>query len=587
MTRRCKMIAALLLALSIVLPAAAEMPTTQVPLRHWVYDLLDRWETAGHIEYVFDHTRPYTRREVAAYLDPVFALADSAPERLTGHDRDWLRYCATEFEAELRDAGVLDGPPPATNRFLAVREYGPFRILPDFLYANNRNLAAIERPDFAIYGDLVAQASRYREVGQGDSVLTTTHLSNGLRFRGGLGERLGFAFMLMDNHIERDPGFPPLEVFSESGWPYRTIRSDVSLDYNENAAYLTYADRYVTLMFGRDYNQWGAGKRGQMMLSTNAPLYDQFKVTVRYGRFKYTHLTAFLQYIEPEARRSIKASENLDVFWSGNRLEVYLGRGVQLGLSESVVYGNQSLDPGYLNPLAFYKSIEHFNGDRDNGALGADLAWRVRPGLKVYGELYVDDLTTGKLGSDWYGNKFGHQAGLFWVDPFRLAGVDLLAEYARIKPYVYSHTVQDYNKYKHYDTMLGHAIGPNSDDWFLRLRYAPTRRLRLQVDWERYRHGGNVRNEAGEVIRNVGGDADLPFRNGDNPDAVFLDGERVERGACGGSVQYELFRHTFLTAQLHRVTRGGGGSETSFFLRMSHSFGQRDESVRPFRPAVR
>lgn len=575
---RCR-IFHVLTGLWILLSGYIAAQTVNVPLSHWVYDVLERWETRGYIDNVYDHTRPYTRTETAEYIAQVLERYRQQPERFTGFDRQYLEYCAEEFAEELQ---ALKAPLPKrtdVNRFRRLRRVPPLSyILPGFVYHNNRNFLSRTWGEFSIFLDPVLHYSQYQSLTAEGTLTRTTRMSNGLLFRGSLGSKVGFYFNLTDNHVTRNVKFPVLEIFEESGWPWLTNRTGESIDFDENAAYLMVTHKYFSLQFGRDYNRWGGGHTGQLVLSTNAPIYDQIKLTVRYWRFKFTHITAFVNYIAPEARRSVKLIDPVDVYWAGNRLEVYLGRGVQLGVSESIIYGNQSLKPGYMNPLAFFKSLEHFYGDRDNGALSFDLAWRIRPGIKIFGEWFIDDITTTRLGTRWFGNKFGWQGGLLLVDPFRLPGTDVLVEYTRIKPYVYSHTFRDYNKYKHVDTILGHYIGPNSDDWYVRLRHFFHRRLRVQLELEAYRHGSNPPD------RNVGGDPDRPHRAGDADEVIFLDGIRVKRTAFGGEVRYELLRNTFLVARLHRIT-GAERAYTAFALRIGYNFGHREEVLRPFEVA--
>lgn len=570
------------LFLALLLVTAGYSQTVYVPLSHWIYPAIERWEAQGLIEYAFDHTRPFTRVETAEYIASAYRNRAGSAE-LANSDRQFLEYAAQEFAEELQPLMGDDLPARQVNRLREVAKSPVFdRLLPDIFYRNNRNFLSTKQTDFRIDADLIGQFSQSRILLDNDTLATETEWSSGALFHGSIGTYLGFYFMLVDNHPSRDPGYPLLEVLEESGLPYHTIKQSESFDYDENAAYLNLSHKYFNLMFGRDYNQWGAGHSGQMMLSTNAPIYDQVKLTVRYGRFKYTHMTAWLQYIAPEARVSIKAVEPVDVFWAGNRFEVYLGKGIQLGLAENIVYGDQSLKPGYLNPLAFYKSMEHYYGDRDNGALAIDLAWRFRPGMQAYGEWFLDDLTSGKIGTDFFGNKFGFQGGFFWVNPLTVGGSDLRVEYTRIKPYVYTHSVEDYNKYKHYDTVLGHRIGPNSDLWHINLRYFPHRRLMLQGQFENYRHGSNPDD------RNVGGDPDLPFRfNVDNRSVTFLDGEKVTRRQLALQARFELLRNTYLSAELGQIRATEGDSEAFYGLQFRHNFGQRDESLHYYQPARR
>ena len=564
--------------------SALSAQTVNVPLSHWIYDLLERWETQGYVDNVYDHTRPYSREEVADYLTQVYRAYQRNPEPFSRYDVQYLEYCATEFAEELARQPGNVSVTPSKNRFQPVRETRPISyLIPDIVYRNNRNFFSANHGEFYIYVDPVLQYSRYETLLISDTLATTTRMSNGFLLRGSLGNHLGFYFNLTDNHFSRKPGYPLLQVLEESGFPYHTPRKSESFDVDENIAYLNVTYKYFSFLFGRDYNQWGAGHRGQMMMSTNAPVYDQLKLTVRYWRFKYTHITAFLQYIPPEGRKNIKAFDPIDVYWAGNRLEMYLGKGIQLGLSQAIIYGNQSLKLGYMNPAAFFKSLEHYYGDRDNSSLGADIAWRVYPGIKLFGEWFIDDITTTKLGSKFFGNKFGFQGGVFWVNPLRIAGSDVLLEYTRIKPYVYSHSVQDYNKYKQYDTVLGHFIGPNSDNLFVRLRYSPHRRMQFEFTLERYRHGQNPPD------RNVGGDADLPFRFGlDNRQVTFLDGIRIERTVFGGETRYELLRNTFMTLRLRQIRSNLTNQNFSLFsVRLSYNFGYRPEIMPSYEISTR
>jgi hypothetical protein len=557
--------------------------TVNVPLTHWVYDLLERWETRGFIENTFGHTKPFSRDEVAEYLNEVFQKYSEDASQFSSIDEQFLRCCASEFSEELQKFAADLPDYSKTNRFHLFRETKPISsIWPKFLYSNNRNLLSIKHKELSFYADPLAQISSEDYLSATDTINTLHRISNGFLFRGGLGNNIGFYFMLTDNHISRNPDFHPTEVIEESGLPYLQFGGDEAADFDENVTYLTFKHKYFYLLYGRDYNQWGVGHRGNLMLSTNAPIYDQIKLVVRYWKFKVTHITAAIQYVSPRARNSIKRFNPIDVYWAGNRFEFYMGKGIQIGFAESIIYGNRSLQIGYLNPLAFFKSIEHYYGDRDNGAISFDAEWRILRGMKIYGEWFIDDIITTKLGSKWFGNKFGYQAGIFVVDPLNISGVDILLEYSRVKPYVYSHSVHDYNKYKHYDTLLGHYIGPNSDDWLARLRFYPHRRLRLQLDFENYRHGqDDLENDI-----NVGGDPDYPYRfDVDAGDAPFLAGKRIYRTVAGGEIQYELLRNFFLNLKLHQIKSDQVKSETLYSFQVKFNFGYRNESLGYFEPA--
>lgn len=531
---------------------------------------------------VFNNTRPFTRAEMGEYIGQVIRTYQDRPEEFSRVDLEQLRYLTLEFQEELNKKSVLTGEQGWHPRLQKIFRRPPLNRIHKWVYSNNRNALSYHYREFNLYADPVLSYSSQQLWDPEKKRYHRSRLSNGFLFRGNLGNHVGFYFNLTDNHVQDgrwENQKVPYEVLEESGWPFLTRGENGSIDFDENAAFITFRYKYFYLLYGRDYNQWGVGHNGNLMLSTNAPLYDQIKMAIRYWRFKYTHITAFLQYIPPPARISMKTEPYTRVYWSGNRLELDMGAGLQVGFSEAIVYGDRPLQIGYLNPLSFFKSLEHYYGDRDNGALGADLEWRIISGIKIFGEWFIDDITTTKLGTDFYGNKFGWQGGLLLVNPFHIPDIDLLVEYSRIKPYVYSQSFRDYNKYKQYDTILGHYIGPNSDDWFVRLQKRFSKFLQVGVEYERYRHGSNPKQ------RNVGGDPDHPHQAGDPVQAPFLDGIPIEHESWGLSLQYELVRNLFGEFRFRRFRAGDAQWENMVSWRISFNFGYRDERLRNVFPA--
>jgi hypothetical protein len=555
--------------------------TVSVPLSHWAYDAVERWEIQGFIPAVFNGSRPMTRQEMAEYVSQAWQSYQRTPEKFTRVDLQQLNYLTLEFKQELSPQDTPDHYELFHPRLQKLFQETPLKVLNRIFYPNFRNLIALNHNAFNLYIDPVLSYTVQQKMDEETGKYQVNRISNGLQFYGNLGSFVGFYFDLTDNHVtdDRYEGTRiPFEVWEESGWPYLTRRDNGKFEFDDNVAYLSFNYKYFYVSYGREYNAWGVGHSGNMLLSENSTLYDQIKLVVRYWRFKFTHITAFLQYISPEGRESIKNQPHIDQYWSGNRLEFDAGKGVQIGLSEAVVYGDRSLQTGYLNPISFFKSVEHYYGDRDNGVLGIDAEWRIFNGLKVYGEWFIDDITTTKLGTKWYGNKFGWQFGTLVVNPLWLKNSDILAEYSRIKPYVYSHNVEDYNKYKHYDTILGHYIGPNSDLVFLRFRKRFSKFLMVSLEYQKYRHGSNTEDF------NAGGDPDRGRGNEDSTESTFLDGIRKTQESYGVSLQYEFIRNLFLVVHYRRINFQAFQPENLVSLRLSLNFGYRNEEIRHIFP---
>ena len=65
------------------------------------------------------------------------------------------------------------------------------------------------------------------------------------------------------------------------------------------------------------------------------------------------------------------------------------------------------------------------------------------PSIHAVWEFLIDDISFGKLGTAFYGNELAGQIGLLAVDPLDLPNTQVVLEYTRIDPYVYSHRLNE------------------------------------------------------------------------------------------------------------------------------------------------
>ena len=143
---------------------------------------------------------------------------------------------------------------------------------------------------------------------------------------------------------------------------------------------------------------------------------------------------------------------------------------------------------------------------------------------------------------DNYRNKTAYQLGLFWYEAFTLNDLTLVAEYTKIRPYVYTHN-NPKNTYTGWGVNLGHPIGPNADELFSRLSYDVNDWIRVSLDYRYIRRGENVYDTSGTLIKNVGGDIDISHGPvPENETAIFLDGIRINNNIFTAAVRVEPFR---------------------------------------------
>ncbi|HEB84730.1 MAG TPA: hypothetical protein ENI92_06965, partial [Bacteroidetes bacterium] len=312
------------------------------------------------------------------------------------------------------------------------------------------------------------------------------------------------------------------------GWA--SLRGEKSTYYEDLTGGITLQHGPLMVLFGRDRVRWGPGRRGDLLLSGESSPLLQFRLSVRFGpSVQFTSLAGALHawpevadtlYTAPSGRlrRSLD-----DKYLSAHRLEIALSRGLSVGLSEAVVYGERALSLSYLNPVSVYFSDEHDQGDQDNVILGVDARIDPAAGVSAWGELILDDFRFAKLGSSYFGNKVGWLGGAALAGPGGILPVEVGAEYAGLRPFVYSH-VFPINTFKQWNAPLGLQLQPNSDRTSFWAEWWPLASLSAALEAELIRHGENG-YENGEWL-NAGGDIDLPHREIDPEEAAFLGGLR-------------------------------------------------------------
>ncbi len=329
--------------------------------------------------------------------------------------------------------------------------------------------------------------------------------TRGLEARGMINQKLGFYTYLADNQarfpsyvnskIHSQQGAIPGEgwniPFGEQGWDYFTARGYIAFQ----------ATRNIGLQFGQDRNFTGYGKRS-LVLSDFSNNYLFLKVNTRIGRFHYQNM--FARLVDFPLRtfggRMFDAK-----YMASHTLSVNLSSRFQLGFFENVVFGRsdtnsqRGLDPHYLNPVIFYRAVEHHIGDPDKVAIGLNWRWIAGHRTAFYGQVYVDDFHIGDLRNDLdsmlvymglrserkyedyasFRNKFAFQAGMQWVDVLGIDNLDMRLEGNWVRPFTYSHFDVDGSglrpaaSYTHYSQTLGHPLGANFRELVLENRYQP------------------------------------------------------------------------------------------------------------------
>jgi hypothetical protein len=547
-----------LLKTAIIALAAWGSTTAQVenvPVSNQVYEFIDRLGVRGVLPSASSTMVPMSRGAVAGLL----RVASERRADLSSAEAAYLDKFMREFAHDLSAPASTEAAGPDTAIRPADWEpAGLFNGSPAGEFFSDREKYLYYYVDSSVSLFLEFLGSLEYRAGNGDTydgaeAALETH---GFRARGTIKNRLGYYAQVTNGTLWGDHDFalddPRLRSnfkFNENNSPY--------FDFAE--AYLRADLSWFNLEFGREYLRMGTGYSDRLILTDNAPALDMLKLDAHYGavRYQFVHGSVLM---EPAFTAGLPDDDPLryvNKYVAFHRLEVSAFNILNAAFSEGVVYNRTAPEWAYLNPLIFLKSAEHSLQDRDNTMLALDLELFPFDGYKFYGGLFVDDVDFSKIGTDWWGNQFGAQGGTYVADVAGIRDVDLNVEYTRIDPFVYTNRITG-NAYTNGEFGLGHRIGPNSDEWLVRVVVRPTASLRGSIGFRNGRHGANV-VEDGVLVYNAGGDILAGHRAEDGDSVTFLGGILTTTRSVEVRAWYEPVTNlTFAGEYVHRSLETGG-----------------------------
>ena len=509
-------IIAFITLLSGCMPRSIGAQSIYVPLEHWVYDLIDKLEIKGNISIALNDTRPMTRDDVIKTLQSI-------------ENEALLNRIEKQQISQLKQAWYMDwkqDSPKNTrwNKLSRSRYVDPW--LPDLILSDGVHILAARTGPLKLYANPVI--IRSRRYATADTLQKTEYEfsdGNGFVLWGTIGS---FSFF-SDVRDTRDYGNRSYPQGNSTAFGLGFVQgSKGQMYHDETTAYVTYHNTNLDIMYGKAKNQWGPGRTGQLMLSDAATSYDQIKLQLSLPRLKYTSMLAWLKHYTPEYYAGNAQTKLL----AAHRIEFTPWNWLELGLQESVVYSGRTFEPAYLNPVMFFRSAEHYLGDQDNALMGLTVNFKIPRRIRIYSELLIDDLTTGKLGTGYYGNKYAYLLGLRHVEPFSIPNLAIIAEYVRIRPWVYSHK-QTITSYQHFNTPMGYRTGPHAQSMTVNFSYTPHYRMGLNIEYKTFSKFGNSE-------LNTGGDMNRPAVQGDPLYINFGDGVKTLTSSICLNVSYQF-----------------------------------------------
>ncbi|MBI4720287.1 MAG: hypothetical protein HY770_03500 [Chitinivibrionia bacterium] len=445
---------------------AAEPGREFLPPEHWAYEALGRFEALGLCG--LPSEKPYSRPQVIDMVRSIDEAIAAAGRALSTRDAFELERLHSEF------SGIA-------SRFDPGARYDP-------------PVVALSDTSLRLEGDVDLALAPARQPFQDE---TDVFLKSRPGLKLHVGSRLTY-------EMRYDLTFGPERGDrARNEKPSRREKSFKGLTSLYERSYAVYQTRRITLVFGREYIDWGPSDWGNLLVSRTAGSLDQLQVRIR---FRNVNLSAVHAPLSTAGSRRLAA----------HRLEVRLKR-LLVGISESVIYSGRGFDPVYAFPIASYYANQFNERGDDNILWSVDLKCRLRNALVLYGSLLIDDFQFER--DDGTPDKLGFDIGgtLALSRPVPLT---LKVRYRYVDIYTYTHRdsanahVAGFGLPGAGDPLLGGYPGPDTDSWRAEIRAFPRPDLPVTLGLSGLRRG------EGNDFR--------AFNPGDDPNPSFPSGV-VER----------------------------------------------------------
>ncbi|MFB6319340.1 hypothetical protein [Saccharicrinis sp. FJH54] len=437
-----------------------------------IYAFLDEMANAKLIV-VNGAVKPWSRKTVAKLLLQVEAQKQNLSPRQTKELNWYLREYQNDISSNTRQKGDIDLYRPQKNTSFSLHPIG-------FYYGDSVSQLAV-KPVWGINYFFNDNGSIY-------------HRWGGAEAYGSRGS-WGFYASLRDNH-ESQAISKPVYLTRRTGGNYK------ALDYSEMLGGITYQKDWLTIGLVKDFYTVGTNYAGSNIISDRAPSFAHIKLRLTpwdWFEFNYMHGWLISNVIDSAHSYILNDGIRRDVmhkkYIATNMFTFRPWKTLNLSLGNSVVYSDYQVNPGYLIPFLFYKSVDHSNNSTDgvgknvgqNSSMFFDIGYRGIEHVHLYHVQFIDELKIARWTSQEEHNFYSTKTGVM-VSNWPFEDLFFTVEYTKTVPVTYQHDIAT-TTYESNGYNFGSYMRDNADVLFLELRLHPARNLNITANYTVERKG--------------------------------------------------------------------------------------------------
>ena len=302
---------------------------------------------------------------------------------------------------------------------------------------------------------------------------------------------------LRDNYQTEILSKPTYFTQSEGGNYKSDVTNPKGGDYSEMRGGVVWGWKWGSLGLVKDQIQWGTNYHGATIFSGRTPSFAMVKLymkPVEWFELNYYHGWLVSEVVDSSRSYTTTNGDFRTVFRdkyiAANIMTFLPVRGISFSLGNSIIYSDIKVQPAFLIPVMFFKSIDHtLNHDveNENSQMFFDLSVRRIKNLHLYSTIFFDEFSITRITTrkrhNFVSQKYGARLSNW---PIRNTAITL--EYTLTNPLVYKHRVPtttfETNKFN-----LGNYLRDNSDEIYGAIDIKPFRGFLIRAEVTYARHG--------------------------------------------------------------------------------------------------
>lgn len=439
-----------------------------------IYNFLDELASI-HVIRINSTVKPYPRTTIAGYLQK----ASEQSQMLSRSQRARLSHYMEEYQMELGE--LKEGEWQLFKRDSSVSVH----FLPPEVAYRDSFFRALMRP---VYG------FRYFSGGERDFWVSY----GGAEAISYIGDSWSVYASLRDNYQAGERLAQPSFLTQELGGTYKALTGGgPGGEFSEMRGGITWSWNWGSFGLIKDHMMWGDNQNGSNIFSGRTPSFPMIKLYMnpaKWLEFSYHHGWLVSEAID--SVNSIFPAEgnprtvHRRMYIAANMFTVKPFDRLNISFGNSIVYGDMDVQPAYLIPFFFYKSLVHtihWGSSFQNNAMFINISSRQLKHLHLYGTLFIDEFSVKRIGDPTRHNFNSYKTG-FTLSHWPIRNVVLGGEYTFTNPITFLHdeptTSFSSNKYN-----LGHYLKDNAEEFYATLRIYPAGTLQLSVSYTYARKG--------------------------------------------------------------------------------------------------